>query len=399
MNEPQVEQLRVDSETLWPPLVDEAYVAGLRSYVARQIAPDADRIDREDIYPVEIMRDLARQGYATVVLPREYGGQGLSYRHAAAVCEEVAVASAAVGVSLITIFQAQTMIRLFGLDSLKQRYLPAFAQGLLTSYALTEAGHGSDIRRLDTKARLVNGEWVITGEKHFVTSGSAAELFVILAETEKGVSVFALPRDATGVSICEGVNSATFGLRNGPHMNVILDDVRLPADHLVGEEGKGVRQAVSVLNHSRTLAGAISLGVARAAFEGALGFARDRVAFDQRVLEFQGIQWYFADMLADIDAARLLIYHAAGALDQKVQVARWGSEAKLKAGTVATQVATIAAQICGAYGIMENAPFGRYLRDAKAYEIAGGSNEILKNTIGKFLIPASGAPSNRKAPQ
>ncbi|WP_127088927.1 acyl-CoA dehydrogenase family protein [Aquabacter cavernae] len=391
------EVLPVDTGALWPALVEESYVARLRTYVARVVTPEGDRIDREDVYPVEIMRDLARQNFSTVVLPKEFGGQGLSYSHAAAVCEELAVGSAAVGVSLITIFQAQTMIRLFGEESLKQRYLPAFAQGLLSSYALTEAAHGSDIRKLDTKARKVGDEWVIKGEKHFITSGSAAELFIILAETDKGVSVFAVPREAKGVSIYEGRNSATFGLRNGPHMNVVLDEVHLPADHLIGEEGKGVRQAASVLNHSRTLAGAISLGIARAAFEGALQFARDRIAFDQRVLDFQGIQWYLADMLTEIDAARLLIYRATEALDSKQQVPRWGSEAKLKACVVATAVATQAAQICGAYGIMENAPFGRYLRDAKAYEIAGGSNEILKNTIAKFLNTASGAQSLKKS--
>lgn len=379
-----------DSAALWSAFVDESFVQELRGYVSRVIAPEADRIDREDIYPVEIMKDLARHGYSTVVLEPELGGRGLTYPHAVALCEEVGAASAAVGVSLITIFQAQTMLRSFGADSLKKRYLPAIAEGLLCSYALTEANHGSDIRKLDTKARRDGSEWVIDGEKHFITSGSAAEFFIILAETEKGVSVFAVPRDAKGVSAYEGTNSATFGLRNGPHMNIVFDGVRVPADHMVGEEGKGVRQAVVVLNHSRTLAGAISVGIARAAFEGALCFARDRVAFDQRVLEFQGIQWYLADMLTEIDAARLLIYRAADALDKHDQIARWGSEAKLKAGMVATAVATQAAQICGAYGIMENAPFGRYLRDAKAYEVAGGSNEILKNTIAKFLLPVAG---------
>lgn len=387
--------LSCDSAALWTSYVDEAYVREVRAYVSRVIAPEADQIDRDDVYPVAIMKDLAKQGYSAVALDAALGGRGLTYRHAVAVCEEVAVASAAVGVSLITIFQAQTMIRLFGAESLKQRYLPAIAGGLLCSYALTEANHGSDIRTLDTKARLEDGQWVVKGEKHFITSGSAAEFFIILAETEKGVSVFAVPRNAKGVSTYEGTNSATFGLRNGPHMNVVFDNVRLPADHLIGEEGKGVRQAVVVLNHSRTLAGAISLGIARAAFEGALSFARDRVAFDKRVLEFQGIQWYFAEMLTDIDAARLLIYRAAEALDNQEQMARWGSEAKLKAGTVATAVAAQAAQICGAYGIMENAPFGRYLRDAKAYEVAGGSNEILKNTIVKFLLPVAGLKAGK----
>jgi alkylation response protein AidB-like acyl-CoA dehydrogenase len=385
-------------QTLWDAHVEQHFVDELRAYVAAHVGPNGDRIDREDVYPVEIVKGLAAAGYCTLTLEPRYGGRGLSYAHAVSMCEELAVASAATAVCLITIFQAQTMMRLFGADSLKDRYLPRFANGLLTSYALTEANHGSDIRRLDTKAVPHENGWLIEGEKHFITSGSAAELFVILAETQQGVSVFAVPRDQPGVSVYEGTNSATFGLRNGPHMNVRFDSVILPPDHLIGVEGKGVRQAVTVLDHSRTLAGAISIGIARAAFEGALLFARDRVAFDQRVLEFQGIQWYFADMLSDIDGARLQIYRAAKALQAHEQIARWSSEAKLRAGEIATEVASRAVQICGAYGVMDSAPFGRYLRDAKAYEIAGGSNEVLKNTIAKFLLPASGLLSNRSRP-
>lgn len=370
---------------LWRPGVDDAFVTGLRDFAAQHIAPHADDIDRRDVYPTDIVRTLAAAGYNTITLETEYGGGGRSYRHAVAMFEELSVASGAVGISLITIFQAQTMLRTFGSPSLKARYLPRFAEGLLSAYSLTEASHGSDIRHLDTKARRDGDEWVIDGEKSFITSGSVAEFFIMLAETAQGVSVFAVPRDTPGLTVYQGHNSATFGLRNGPHMNVRLQQVRLPLDHLVGTEGKGVRQAVTVLDYSRTLAGAISLGIARAAFEGALAFARERVAFDQKVIDFQGIQWYFADMLTDIDAARLLLYAAADALDRHDDIARYSSEAKLKAAAVATRVAAQAVQICGAYGTMENAPFSRYLRDAKAYEIAGGSAEVLKNTIGKYL--------------
>ena len=375
---------------LWRPYVDAAFVEAVRRVAANDIAPHADSIDRRDVYPVKIMKALAAAGYNTLTLDPSYGGGGRSFAYAVAAFEELSAASAAVGISLITMYQAQTMIRLFGADSLKQRYLPRFKEGLLTSYALTESNHGSDIRHLDTKASFDGQEWVITGEKSFITSGSATEFLIILAETEKGVSVFAVPRDTPGLSVKKGHNSATFGLRNGPHMDVLLDGVRLPQDHLVGVEGKGVRQALTVLDYSRTLAGAISLGIARAAFEGALTFARNRVAFDQKVADFQGIQWYFADMLTDIDAARLLVYSAAGALDRHDDIARFSSEAKLKACAVATEVASKAVQICGAYGVTENAPFGRYLRDAKAYEIAGGSAEVLKNTIGKYLMRGQG---------
>lgn len=393
MNAPQAAAAAIqglDSAALWPAMVEQDFTDELRAFTADRIVPEADRIDREDLYPEAIVRAMARAGYNTIAGEPAYGGGGKGYRHAAAVLEEVSVGSAAVGVSIITIFQAQTMLRRFGSESLKRRYLPAFREGLLSSYALTEANHGSDIRQLDTKARREGGEWVLRGEKHFITSGVAAEFFITLAQTETGVSVFAVPRDAAGVRVYEGANSATFGLRNGPHMNVVIDEVRLPADHMVGEEGKGVRQAATVLNYSRTLAGAVSIGIARAAFEAALAYLAERRAFDRRVIEFQGMQWYFADMLTEIDAARLLIYRAAEALDEGRQMPRWGSEAKLKASQVATEVAGRAAQICGAYGIRDDAPFGRFLRDAKAYEVAGGSIEILRNTIGKALMPLAG---------
>lgn len=381
---------------LWPPLADREFTLALRDHVQRNVTPQGDDIDARDIYPVELAKDLAVRGFSSITLPVEYGGGGREFSYAAALFEEVSVGSAALGVSLLTIFQAQTIIRLFGSESLKARYLPQFCRGLLSSYALTEAAHGSDIRSLDTKAVQEGGEWVLRGEKHFITSASAAEFFVILAETPVGVSAFAVPRDLPGITVYEGRNSATFGLRNGPHMNLKLEGVRVPLDHLIGTEGKGVRQAATTLDYSRTLAAAISIGIARAAFDAAYAHASRRIAFDQTVLGFQGIQWYFAEALADIDASRLQVYHAARALDAHDDVDRYGSEAKLRAAQVATRTASMAVQVCGAHGTMINSSFGRYLRDAKTYEIAGGSAEILKNTIGKYLLRGAGGQGARK---
>jgi alkylation response protein AidB-like acyl-CoA dehydrogenase len=370
---------------LWPALAEPEFTRAVRAFATERIAPVADEIDARDLYPRELVKELARRGFSSITLPREYGGGAREFASAVVLFEEVSVASAAVGVSLLTIFQAQTIIRLFGSETLRQRYLPQFADGLLASYALTEAGHGSDIRTLDTKARREGDSWVIRGEKHFITSGSGAEFFVILAETPVGVSAFAVPRDTPDLTVYEGSNSATFGLRNGPHMNLRLEDVRVPLDHLIGTEGKGVRQAVTTLDYSLTLAAAISIGIARAAFDGAYARVGEREAFGQPVLGFQGIQWYLSEALSEIDAARLLVFHAARALDTHDAIDRYGSEAKLRASQVATRTASMAVQVCGAYGTMVNAPFGRYLRDAKTYEIAGGSSEILKNTIGKYL--------------
>ncbi|AUL13947.1 acyl-CoA dehydrogenase family protein [Bordetella bronchiseptica] len=374
------------SPALWRDRVDPAFLRELRRVVADTVLPEAEAIDRQDVYPVQIIKAMARRGYTSLTLPRQWGGGAASYGHCAAVFEEASYGSAAVGISLITILQAQTLINQFGAESLKAAVLPEFAQGLITAYALTEANHGSDIRSLDTKARRGAGGWTLDGRKSFITSGSAAEAYIVLAETDHGVSTFFVRRDMPGVSTFDGPTSGTFGLRNGPHVDLILDGVVVPDDHLIGVEGKGVRQAVTTLDFSRTMAGAISLGIARAAFDNALAYAAGREAFDQKVLGFQGIQWYFADLATRIDAARLLVYEACVALDEHREIARYASEAKLAASQVATRAAEQAIQICGAYGVTERAPFGRYLRDAKAYEIAGGSSEILKNTIGKQLL-------------
>jgi len=373
------------SRRLWRDLVDADFLDALRDAVAADVLPHADAIDRDDVYPVESIKKLARKGYTSLTLDARWGGSGASFERCAAVFEEASYASAAVGISLITILQAQTLIRMFGRPSLQEAVLPEFRQGLITAYALTEANHGSDIRSLDTRAEKTPEGWKITGRKSFITSGSAAEAYIILAQTDVGVSTFFVRREMPGVSTEIGPNAATFGLRNGPHVDLILDGVLVPDDHLIGEEGKGVRQAVTTLDFSRTIAGAISIGIARAAFDRALAFAARRKAFDTNVIEFQGIQWYLAELMAEIDAARLLVYRACRALDTHEDIARYASEAKLLASRVATRAAAQAIQICGAYGVTLNAPMGRFLRDAKAYEIAGGSSEILKNTIGKHL--------------
>jgi alkylation response protein AidB-like acyl-CoA dehydrogenase len=378
------------SERLWEDFAASPFVNELRLFVAERVVPKAHEIDELDIYPTDIVREISRKGWSTVCLPICYGGAAANYRAAVTVCEEVAYGSAAVAISLITIFQAQTIINLFGSETLKKRYLPAFREGLIASYALTEAAHGSDIRTLETKAVRDGNVWVLNGEKSFITSGSATEFLVILAETPAGVSAFAVPRDVPGVSSYIGRNSATLGLRNGPHVNIKLENVRLPLDHLIGTDGKGVRQAVTTLDYSRILAAGVSVGVARAAFDASLTYTNQRKAFDQTILQFQGIQWYFAELLAQIDAARLLTYRAADALAAGIDVARYSSEAKLFASSVATEVASKSIQVCGAYGTMVNAPFGRFFRDAKTYEIGGGSSEVLKNTIAKSLLKRLG---------
>lgn len=357
----------------------------IRSFTQDFIMPTAHIRDQDDVYPVEIIREMAKHGYTTLTVPIEYNGLGRTKLEGCILMEEVAYGCAATAVSLITIFQAETMILLFGNDILKQKYLPKFREGLIASYALTESSRGSDIRQLDTKATRTGNKWVINGKKTFITSGAAAEFFIILAETDKGVSVFAVERDQPGVKTEVGELCETFGLRNGPHLDVYLENVEVPDYCLVGEEGKGLKQAVLTLNNSRTLAAAISVGIARAAYDESLKWTSKRTAFDQIVFDFQGIQWMFTEMLTNINAARLLTYRAAWMHDHGLNPISESSQAKLFAAQMATKVCADAIQVCGAYGTTVNSPLGRFLRDAKAYEIAGGSNEVLRNTIGKEI--------------
>lgn len=374
----------------WRYLVDEAVAGPAREFASGVVRPVADEIDTADVYPVDLVAQTAARGWNAMTLPARYGGGGASMEDALGVIEELGAGSASLGVSLITILQSSKIIELYGAESLKERILPKYGAGLRASYALTEGGRGSDITSLDTKARPSDAGWVITGEKAFITSGSKAEFFVVLAETEVGVSTFAVDRDAVGVSTRETREAETFGLRNGPHVNLVLDEVEVPKDALIGVEGKGLKQALVTLSNSRTLAAGISLGIARSAFDEAFEYVMAREAFGGKIIDFQGIQWYFAEAAAEIDAARLLCYQAARDLDSGGDYQRSSSEAKLIAAQMATKVAGMAVSVCGAKGTQETSPFGRYFRDAKAYEVAGGSTEILKNTIAKSLIKHAG---------
>lgn len=370
---------------MFEPLADPELVTRVRGVVAEHVEPAAAAIDRDDRFPADEMRALARAGLLSTHVPNVYGGGARPFVDTVAVFEEVGVASAAVGASMITTFLAQASLILSGTERAKDRYLPRFADGLIASFAMTEAAHGSNIRSLDTKARRDGNEWILDGAKAYVTSSSAADLFVILGEAPSGITSFVVPRDAPGVTVEPGADTHAFGLRNGPHLTVRLTGARIPGDHMLGEEGHGIRHAATSLDYSRTLAAAISLGIARAAITRAYAWASQRRIGDKHVIDMQGIQWYFADLVTELDAARLLTYAAARAVESERDIERLPAEAKLFASRVAVHAASQAVQICGAQGMLESQPFGRYLRDAKAYEIAGGSSEILKNTIAKHL--------------
>ena len=369
----------------WKPQADPAYIEPLLDFIKTHVDPVAGEIDAKDYYPKELLAQFAARGYVRDFLPVEYGGHG-DFRKTVAMFEELGYSSGAFAISVISIFQAQSMMSQFASRELNDEFMPRFAKGMPASYSLTESAHGSDIRSLDTNAHRVGDQWVINGEKCFITSGDGAEFCVVLAQTDIGVSVFAVPYGLPGCEKFVGEHSVSFGGRNGPHVNMKYSNVRIPHRNLIGEEGKGVRQVKATMARSRTCTAAICTGFARAAFDGALERAKGRKAFGQNVADFQGIQWYFSEMFAEIEAARLLTYQAADAVIAGDDIERHTSLAKLIACRAGTSVAMNAMQICGGFGASEQTPFSRYIRDAKTYEIGAGSAEIMKNTVAKYIM-------------
>lgn len=371
--------------SLWQYFHDKNTVEEYRTFADIHLRPVAADLDKHDSYPYDIVSAAAKRGFNSLIIPSQYGGGNTTFKNLVSFFEEMGAASASAAISLNSNFQVQNVILRAGSQTLQSRYLPLFAKGLRGAYALTEANHGSDIRTLDTKAVLQGDAWILTGQKSFITSGLAADLFIILAQTEIGVSVFAVPRESQNLSTFESERTETFGLRNSPHVELRLNGVVVPRDHMLGNEGEGLKVVLRNLNYSRTLNAAMAIGIARSAFDESLAYVKQRKAFDKFVFDFQGIQWYFAEMLVDIDSARLLLYRAAEALDNDEEVERFSSEAKFVCCRVANRVAAQAIQVCGAYGTMTNSPLHRYFRDAKVFEIGGGSIEVLKNTIGRYL--------------
>jgi alkylation response protein AidB-like acyl-CoA dehydrogenase len=371
--------------SFWKPEVDPDFVQSLRNFTKAHVDPIAADIDAKDYYPREALTRFAQEGFIKGFLPKEYGGHG-DFRKTTALFEELGYSSGAFAVSVISLFQAHSMMARFASKELNDQFMPRFAAGMPASYSLTESNQGNDIRALETTAEKQGDEWVINGEKVFITSGEGAEFCVMLAKTQVGVSAFAVPYGLPGCEKYIGEHSKSFGLRNGAHVNMKYSNVRIPAANLIGTEGKGVSQALATMARSRTLTAAICTGIARAAFDGSLDRAKNRKAADKTVLDFQGIQWYFSEMFTEIEMARMLTYRAADAVTNSDELERHTTLAKYVACRAATSVSMSAMQICGGYGASENTPFSRYVRDAKTYELGAGSSEIMKNTIAKYIV-------------
>jgi alkylation response protein AidB-like acyl-CoA dehydrogenase len=364
-----------------------------REFAEREIAPHAAAWDRDATFDRSIVGKLGEVGFLGMLIPPEYDGLGLETTTYLAALEEIAVvdASTAVLMSVHNSLPSQMLLR-WGSDAQKERFLKPMARGeLLGAFSLSEPDAGSDASAQRCQAVRDGGDWVLTGTKAWVTNGDNADVLLVMARTDapgdrrgsRGISAFVVTPDLPGFKV--GKKENKMGLRASPTVQLAFEELRVPGDRLLGEEGQGFRYAMQSLDHGRLGIAAQSVGIARAALEHATRYAGERRQFGQPLREFQAIQFKLADMATRIAQARALLFLAAGAKDRGEPVTQFGAMAKLAASETAMFVADEAVQIFGGYGYVKEYPVERHLRDAKVTEIYEGTSEIQRVVIAREL--------------
>ena len=356
-----------------------------REFAANELRPIASEWDQRDDFPPDLLARAARLGLTSYSIPREHGGAGVDAVTAALVAEELSWGCAGLAATInATLFPVRPLVHL-GTEEQQARYLPWLASedGCLAAIAFTEPQAGSDVNALRTAARRDGDSWVLNGEKCYVTNGGIAELTIVFARSEAGISAFLLEAGDPGVS--PGRKERKLGLRASYTGSIVLDEARIPAERLLGQDGEGFAVAMDFFQHSRPQVAAGAVGVARAAFEYATDYAREREAFGKPILSRQGVSFKLADMAMEIEAARLLVWRACAALDAGEDAGLLGSYAKAFAADTAMRVATDAVQVLGGAGVMLDHPVEKWLRDAKVFQIVEGTSEIQRHVIAGYL--------------
>ncbi len=370
----------------------------MRDFAQAHVAPEAAARDEAARFPSELIPKMAALGLLGIHIPQEYGGAGLNTVSAAIIIEELARVDGAVALIVASHNSlCAAHILKAGNEAQKKKYLPALAGGeKLGAWALTEPGSGSDAAALKTRALLDGDDWVLNGEKQFTTQGSTAGIYVIMASTDpaqgkRGISAFILDRETRGLGVGKVENK--LGVRASDTAALHLQGVRIPKQNLLGDLNGAFKDVLRILHGGRVGIGAMAVGIARAALEESLRYAKERRQFGKPIAEFEAVQWMLADMATEIDAARLLVYRAAGLMDTGHPFTKAASQAKLYASETAVRATAKAIQIHGGYGYLKDYPVERYFRDAKLCEIGEGTSEIQRMVIAKEILKSVNEPS------
>jgi butyryl-CoA dehydrogenase len=362
-----------------------------RQIAEEKVVPVREELDEKEEFPWEIMNVLAESDLFGLFIPEEYGGLGKGSLELAIAVEELSRACLGVATSYAANALGTYPLLLYGSDEQKKKYLPNIATGKrLVAFGLTEANAGSDAAGIQTTAKLDGDEYVINGTKQWITNGGEAEIYTIIAMTDKtkgarGASAFIIEKGTPGFQF--GKKEKKMGIRASTTRELIFDNCRIPKENLIAKEGYGFIVAMKTLDKARTGVGAQGVGVAQGAFEEAVRFARQRIQFGHPIISFQAVQHMLSDMAIEIEAARALIYSVARYIDSGAkEIAKDSAIAKVFATDMAMRVTTNAVQVMGGSGYMREYPVEKMMRDAKILQIYEGTNQIQRNIIGQVLI-------------
>ncbi|WP_368045662.1 acyl-CoA dehydrogenase [Mucilaginibacter sp. BT774] len=362
-----------------------------KDFAEKHIRPHVMEWDEEQRFPRELFNKLGELGMLSVFVPEEYGGSGFGYFEYVTVIQEIAKVCGSIGLSVAAHNSLCTgHILNFGNEEQKQKWLPKLATGQwLGAWGLTEANTGSDAMRMTTTAVLDGDHYVINGAKNWITHGKSSSVAVVMARTgeigsSKGISAFVVERGTPGFNA--GKKENKLGMRASETTEMIFDNCRIPKENLLGNEGEGFKQAMKVLDGGRISIAALSLGIAKGAFDAAVAYSKERHQFGQPISNFQGISFKLADMATQIEAAEMLIMQAADLKNRHQPVTKQAAMAKYYASEIAVKVATEAVQIFGGYGYTKDFPVEKYYRDAKLCTIGEGTSEIQKIVIAREAL-------------
>ena len=363
----------------------------VREFVEKEIAPYAQEMDAENHMREGLIEKADEMGLLNVIVPEELGGPGLDSLAVAAIYEELGKGCAGVATSLAANSLATLPVLIGGTDEQKQMYCDILNNGGLAAFALTEPGAGSDAGSVATRAvhDKENGTYTLNGTKMFITNAGIADIFLVFANTRKtggirGLTAFIVPKDTPGFKV--GKKENKMGIRPSNTCELILQDVVIPESYRVGREGEGFRIAMNTLDSARPFVGSVSVGIAQAALDCAVKYAKERRQFGQPIASFQMVQSMIADMAIKVETARLLVQKCCWMRDQGIPFAKEAAMAKCYASDVAMQVTTDAVQVMGGYGYTKDYPVEKMMRDAKIMQIYEGTNQIQRLVIANKIL-------------
>jgi alkylation response protein AidB-like acyl-CoA dehydrogenase len=363
----------------------------IKDFAEQHIRPFIMEWDEAQIFPVDLFKKLGEMGFMGILVPEELGGSGLSYHEYITIVEEISKVDSSIGLSVAAHNSLCTNhILSFGNDEQKKKWIPKLASGEhIGAWGLTEHNTGSDAGGMNTTAVKDGNDWIINGSKNFITHAISGDIAVVIVRTgEKGSSngttAFVLEKGMKGFT--SGKKENKLGMRASETAELIFDNCKVPDSHRLGEVGEGFKQAMKILDGGRISIGALSLGIAKGAYEAALKYSKERHQFGQPISNFQAISFKLADMITEIEASELLLHKAAYLKEQHLPVTSAGAMAKMYASEVCVKVANEAVQIHGGYGYTKDYPVEKFYRDSKLCTIGEGTTEIQKLVISRGIL-------------